>query len=103
LGSLFSNNEEVVSIFYSVFWIIIVAQFISGVTFTFDGIFKGLGETAYLRNTLVLATFLVFWPLSYLLDWYDFKLYGVWISFVTWNIFRGGSIIYLFRKKYYTT
>jgi MATE family multidrug resistance protein len=103
LGSLFSNNEEVVSIFYSVFWIIIVAQFISGVTFTFDGIFKGLSETAYLRNTLVLATFLVFWPLSYLLDWYDFKLYGVWISFVTWNIFRGGSIIYLFRKKYYTT
>lgn len=103
LGTLFSNNEDVVSIFYSVFWIIIIAQFISGVTFTYDGVFKGLGETAYLRNTLILATFFVFWPLSYLLDWYDLKLYGVWISFVIWNVFRGGSLIYLFRKKYYTT
>jgi multidrug resistance protein, MATE family len=102
LGSIFSNDSTVVMHFYSVFWLIIVAQFVSGVTFTFDGVFKGLGETAYLRNTLIIATFLVFWPFIFLLDMLDIKLYAIWISFLIWNVFRGGSLIYKFKKKYYT-
>ncbi len=102
LGRIFSNDPTVVTHFYSVFWLIIVAQFISGITFTFDGVFKGLGETAYLRNTLIVATFLIFWPLLFFLNMFDIKLYAIWISFLVWNSFRGGSLIYKFRKKYRT-
>lgn len=101
LGRIFSNNSEVIHHFYSVFWLIVLAQFISGITFTYDGIFKGLGETAYLRNTLIVATFCIFIPISYVLDLFDLKLYAVWIAFLFWNSFRGGSLIYKFRKKYY--
>lgn len=100
LGSFFSNNAQVVDHFYSIFWIIIVAQFISAITFTYDGIFKGLGEAAYLRDTLVVATLFIFWPLSQLLDFFGLGLYGIWTSFVVWNAFRGGSLIFKFRNKY---
>ena len=103
LGRIFSNDSVVVEHFYSVFWLIILAQFFSGITFTYDGIFKGLGETKYLRNTLILATFCVFWPFLFFLDMFDIKLYAIWISFLVWNAFRGGSLIYKFRKKYYST
>ncbi len=102
LGRIFSNDTEVVSHFYSVFWLIILAQFVSGVTFTYDGVFKGLGETAYLRNTLIVATLFLFVPVIYLLDIVNLKLYAIWIAFLLWNMFRGGSLIYKFRKKYYT-
>lgn len=102
LGRIFSNDTEVVSHFYSVFWLIILAQFVSGVTFTYDGVFKGLGETAYLRNTLIVATLFLFVPVIYLLDIVDLKLYAIWIAFLLWNMFRGGSLIYKFRKKYHT-
>lgn len=102
LGRIFSNDSQVVAHFYSVFWLIIVAQFVSGVTFTYDGVFKGLGETVYLRNTLIVATLVLFVPVIYFLDLLDLKLYAIWIAFLLWNVFRGGSLIYKFRKKYYT-
>lgn len=102
LGPFFSNNSEVIGHFYSVFWLIIVAQFISAITFTYDGVFKGLGETVYLRNTLIVATLLLFIPTLFSLDIVGFKMYAIWISFLVWNAFRGGSLIYKFRKKYRT-
>jgi MATE family multidrug resistance protein len=100
LGSVFSNNEVVVEYFNSVFWILIIAQFINAITFTYDGIFKGLGETAYLRNTLIVATFFVFWPILFGLDFIGYKLTAIWIAFIFWNFFRGASLIYKFKKVY---
>jgi len=82
LGELFSNKEEVVQHFNSIFWMLIIAQFISVVTFTYDGMFKGLGETAYLRNTLFVATFFVFVPVVVSLDYFGFQLYGIWTAFL---------------------
>ncbi|MEN8928200.1 MAG: MATE family efflux transporter, partial [Flavobacteriales bacterium] len=102
LGDFFSNKSEVVYHFYSVFWLIILAQFISAVTFTCDGVFKGLGETAFLRNTLIIATLCVFIPMLFILDFAGFKMYAIWTSFLAWNAFRGGALIYKFRKKYRT-
>lgn len=102
IGRVFSNNEEVIGHFYSVYWLIIMAQFISGITFTYDGVFKGLGETVYLRNTLIVATGLVFFPIIFGLDFIGFKLYAIWIAFLFWNAFRGVSLIYKFRSKYRT-
>lgn len=100
LGGVFSNKTEVVSYFNSVFWILIVAQFINAITFTYDGIFKGLGETAYLRNTLIIATFGIFWPILHTLGLFDFKLIAIWTAFLFWNFFRGISLIYKFKKVY---
>lgn len=100
LGKVFSNQEAVITFFNQTFWILIVAQFINSITFTYDGVFKGLGETAYLRNTLFLASFVVFAPSIVLLDFVGFKMYAIWISFLGWNLFRGLSLVYKFRVKY---
>jgi MATE family multidrug resistance protein len=101
LGGIFSNQVEVVNLFNNTFWVIIIAQFINSVAFSYDGVFKGLGETAYLRNTLFVASFLVFAPCVLILDYFDFKLHAIWISFLVWNLFRGLSLVYKFKVKYF--
>lgn len=100
LGPVFSNQTAVVILFDQTFWIVIVAQFINSVTFSYDGIFKGLGETVYLRNTLFTASFLIFAPILLILDYFDLKLYAIWISFLFWNLFRGLTLVYKFKVKY---
>lgn len=100
LGYVFSNEPLVIGYFNQTFWILILAQFVSAVTFTYDGIFKGLGETAYLRNTLVIGSFCVFWPLIIGLDYIRFEMWAIWFPFIAWNAFRGVSLIYRYNRKY---
>ncbi len=62
---------------------------LGSVAFTFDGIFIGLGNVRFLRNTLILATG-IFIPLLYFLDWQGLGLSAVWVSMVVWVGIRGG-------------
>ena len=64
-GQLFSKEQGVLEIFYKVFFIVILVQPLNSIAFTLDAIFKGLGEMAYLRNALLIATFLGFVPVIY--------------------------------------
>ena len=100
LGEVFSNKALVAQHFNEGFWVIIVAQFINSITFTYDGIFKGLGETAYLRNTLFIASFGIFWPALIFFDYLEFKILAIWFSFILWNSFRGATLIYKYRRVY---
>ncbi len=100
MGEIFSNKANVVNHFNEAFWLIIIAQFINSVTFTYDGVFKGLGETAYLRNTLFIASFLVFAPVVFSLDLLGLKMIAVWSAFLAWNFYRGASLVYKFKTKY---
>ena len=98
IGSIFNNDPEVNKFFKATFWIIIIAQPFNSIAFTFDGIFKGLGEAVYLRNTLIIGSLFVFTPLLYILDLFDLKLTAVWLSMMGWMIFRGGSLYWKFKK-----
>ena len=73
---------------------------INTIAFVFDGIFKGLGEMRYLRNVLLLATFLVFLPVLYAGKALNLGLYGIWIAFTCWMLIRGGTLIWKFRRKF---
>jgi putative MATE family efflux protein len=57
IGNIFSNDAIVLEAFYAVFFILILGLPINTVAFVLDGLFKGLGEMKYLRNTLLVATF----------------------------------------------
>ena len=98
IGSLFNNDPEVIHFFKATFWIIIIAQPFNSIAFTFDGIFKGLGEAVYLRNTLIIGSLFVFIPLLLILDYFDLKLTAIWLSMMGWMIFRGGSLYWKFKK-----
>lgn len=100
IGWIFNKENSVLVLFSSVFWIVLLMQPINAVAFVFDGIFKGLGEAAYLRNTLLVATFLGFTPALLIADYYGLKLHAIWIAFAVWMLIRALALILKFKKKY---
>jgi putative MATE family efflux protein len=100
IGALFSKDMAVLQSFYSIFWIVLIMQPINAVAFVFDGIFKGLAEAATLRNLLLFATFLGFTPVLLIGDYFNLKLYAIWIAFTVWMLIRSGVLVVKFRKKY---
>ncbi len=100
IGSLFTQDSFVLESFYSIFWIVLIMQPINAIAFVFDGIFKGLAEAVILRNLLLIATFFGFVPALLIGDYFNLKLYGIWIAFTIWMILRGGILVVKFRQKY---
>jgi putative MATE family efflux protein len=100
LGSFFTVDKSVSSIFDDIFWIVIIMQPVNAIAFTYDGIFKGLGETNFLRNVLMISTFFAFLPLVTLFHFFDWKLYGIWAAFGGWMIVRSVLPIRYFAEKY---
>ncbi|RZS99522.1 MATE family efflux transporter [Aquimarina brevivitae] len=100
IGLLFNKEAAVLSLFSSVFWMVLLMQPINAIAFMFDGIFKGLGEAKYLRNVLLIATFLGFVPTLLLSDYFGLKLYGIWIAFMVWMLIRSLTLVIKFKNKY---
>ena len=100
-GQLFSKEQGVLEIFYKVFFIVILVQPLNSIAFTLDAIFKGLGEMAYLRNALLIATFLGFVPVIYLARELNWGLQGIWIAFVVWLFLRAFILVLKYKTKYY--
>ena len=100
LGRLFSSDSSVLETFYTVFFIVILAQPMNTIAFVFDGIFKGLGEMKYLRNVLLAATFLGFIPVLYTGRYFDLGLYGIWIALTVWMFVRSAALVWKFRRKF---
>lgn len=100
IGLLFNKEATVLALFSSVFWIVLLMQPVNAIAFMFDGIFKGLGEATYLRNLLLVATFLGFTPTLLIADHFGLKLYAIWIAFFIWMLIRSGGLVIKFRRKY---
>jgi Na+-driven multidrug efflux pump len=100
IGKIFIKEPEVLEQFYSVFWIVLAMQPLCALAFIFDGMFKGLGKMADLRNLLLLSTFLIFLPTLYFLDQYNLKLTGIFIALTLWIAVRGLPLIIKFRKEF---
>lgn len=100
IGNLFSNETMVLEAFYAVFFIVIIGLPMNTMAFVLDGLFKGLGEMKYLRNTLLMATFLGFIPTLFLGKYMNWGLYGIWIAFTVWMLIRGLALVWKFRRKF---
>lgn len=100
IGRLFSQETMVLQAFYGVFFILIIGLPINTIAFVLDGLFKGLGEMKYLRNTLITATFLGFLPVLFLGKYLEWGLTGIWIAFTVWMLIRGGALVWKFRRKF---
>ncbi len=100
IGLLFNKQEGVLAVFTAVFWMVLLMQPINAIAYVFDGIFKGLGEAKYLRNTQMAATFFGFIPVLLIGDYFGLKLYAIWMAFAVWMIIRGATLIFKFRRKY---
>lgn len=100
IGRLFSKDNLVLESFYGIFWIVILMQPINAVAFVFDGIFKGLSEAVTLRNLLIVATCFGFIPALLIGDYFNLKLYAIWIAFTVWMLLRSCILVVKFREKY---
>ncbi|MCC9042845.1 MATE family efflux transporter [Myroides sp. M-43] len=100
IGLLFNQDQEVITVFVSIFWLVLFMQPINSLAYIFDGIFKGMGDAKVLRNNLLFATFCGFIPTLVILDYFGFKLYSIWIAFGVWMCCRSFPLIYLFKKNY---
>ncbi|TDI70525.1 MAG: MATE family efflux transporter, partial [Bacteroidetes bacterium] len=63
MGLLFNKDPQVLDVFYSVFFVVMITLPFNSLAFTMDAIFKGMGEMKYLRNVLLGAT-IFGWPSS---------------------------------------
>ena len=100
IGLMFSKEQDVLSLFNTIFWIVILMQPVNAIAFVFDGIFKGLAEAVILRNTLLASTFLGFIPALLIGDYFDLKLYAIWIAFFVWMLMRAGILLIIFNKRF---
>ena len=100
IGRLFTNDPEVLQHFYQVFWVVLLMQPLCAIAFIFDGMFKGMGKMKYLRNLLLISTFLVFIPLLFWLDTLELKLYAIFIALTLWIIARGIPLVIKFRSQF---
>ncbi len=100
LGLIFSKDKEVMTIFLDFFYIVVMMLPINALAFVGDGIFKGMGETGYLRNVLLGSTFLGFIPTLLIARYFDLQLHGVWIAISVWMLIRGIALAIQFKRKY---
>ena len=103
IGSWFTADPEVLALFNSVFWMVILTQPINAIAFAWDGIYKGIAASAALRNALIVATFGVFIPTVYICAAYGWKLHGVWLAFLLWMVARGVWLTIAFERKFAPT
>lgn len=97
---IFSKDEAVLSIFKDFFYIVVIMLPINALAFVGDGLFKGMGETGYLRNVLLGSTFLGFIPTLLIARYFEWQLHGVWIAISVWMFVRGIALVIKFKQKY---
>ncbi|AFD07258.1 MATE family efflux transporter [Solitalea canadensis] len=100
IGKLFTSDPHVLKLFYQTFWILLLMLPINAVAFTFDAIYKGLGEAVFLRNLLIGATFIGFIPALWLFDKLNMQLYGIWTAFTIFMLYRAIGSYWKFKAKY---
>lgn len=100
IGLVFNKDEKVLSIFYGMFFMVLLCLPLNAIAFTLDSIFKGLGEMGYLRNVLLGATLFGFIPVLYFSKYMHWGLVGIWAAMDIWVAYRAVALIVKFRRKY---
>ena len=93
LTAIFNAFKEVKTIY-------LLCILFGSFAFTFDGVYIGLENTLLLRNVLLLATLMVYFPILYIHG--AMNLQGVWYAFTGWMFVRGFLPLshFLYLKKY---
>lgn len=86
--SFFTQNEEIIEVAMNYLPWLIVAPLFNALAFIWDGIFIGATASTWMRNSMLLATFLVFLPSFYLLESL-FENHGIWLALSLFMLARG--------------
>jgi len=94
----FTDKTDVIAAAQIVLFWTILAPLVSSFCYILDGVFIGATETAPLRNSMLIATFIIFMPV-YLVGDTFLGVHGLWLAMVVFMVSRGVLLgIYLPKK-----
>lgn len=88
---IFTDKADVIATATSVLFWTVLAPLVSSFCYIFDGVYIGATETKTMRNTMILATFLIFLP-TYYIATYLFGKHGLWLAMILFMITRGVAL-----------
>ncbi len=86
--SLFTDKENVVAVAMTVVIWLIVAPVVNSVCFIWDGVYIGATATGAMRNSMIVATILVFIPVYYISEPFV-GIHALWMAMTAFMIARG--------------
>jgi len=86
--SLFTNKENVIDVAMVVVIWLIVAPVVNSVCFIWDGVYIGATATAAMRNSMLVATILVFVPVYYISELFA-GVHALWMAMTAFMVARG--------------
>ena len=86
--SFYSPKEHILNLFLNERGLFLATVFVGSLAFTLDGVYIGLEDAVFLRNVLIIATVVGYFPV--LLITGDYSLHGVWMALLAWIVFRSG-------------
>ena len=94
---IMTDNQELINTAYEYRYWIILLPLVSGAAFIWDGIYIGVTASKAMRNTMVVASLLVFLP-SYYFTINSFGNHALWFSLHLFMISRG-VLMWIMAKR----
>lgn len=95
---IISDNAEIISEIKPYYIYMAVIPLITFAAFIWDGIYIGATASKAIRNTMIIATILVFIPSWYLLT-PRFGNHGLWVAFLCFMTARGVAMSLMYKKN----
>lgn len=93
---LISDIDEVVTVAYQYLPWITVLPILACWSYLFDGIYIGLTQAKIMRNSMVLSTFVCFFPVWWLAQ--SLGNHGLWLAFSIFMLARGATLGWHFSR-----
>jgi len=98
--SMLSSQVNVVNTATDYLWWLILFPILSVIAFVWDGVFIGVTATKAMRNTMLVATFLVFLPSYFILHPY-LKNDALWAALILFIVTRGLTQMVIAKRVVY--
>ncbi|WP_253868769.1 MATE family efflux transporter [Microbulbifer sp. THAF38] len=95
---LFTDLPKVILEINKIYWWLCALPLLAVWSYQLDGVFIGAGKSRQMRDTMFIATILIFFPSWWLTQ--DWGNHGIWFSLFLWIIARSLGLIFYYR--YYT-
>ena len=95
---IISNNQEIISEIRPYYIYMVLLPITTFIAFIWDGIYIGATASKAIRNTMIISSIVVFFPLWYLLTPL-YSNHGLWIAFLGFMLARGVSMTITAKKS----
>ncbi|MFA8342037.1 MAG: MATE family efflux transporter [Rhodothermaceae bacterium] len=95
--SIFTDKEFIIDAALIYFVWVIAAPVLNSICFIWDGVFVGAMATTAMRNSMLVSSFLVYFPVFYFSE-SSFGNHSLWLALTAFMIARGGMMSLYYKK-----